>query len=36
MRLTVTVYPTDRNRFVLNVGEVPQLDDHSGEENEET
>lgn len=23
MRLTVTVYPTDRNQFVVNVGEVP-------------
>jgi GntR family transcriptional regulator len=24
IRLTVTVYPTDRNHFVINVGEVPQ------------
>jgi GntR family transcriptional regulator len=23
MRLTVTVYPTDRNEFIVNVGEVP-------------
>ena len=23
MRLTVTVYPTDRNQFVVNVGEIP-------------
>ena len=36
MRLTVTVYPVDRNQFVLNVGEVSQPDDHSGEESEET
>jgi GntR family transcriptional regulator len=25
MRVTVTVYPTDRNQFVVNVGEVPPL-----------
>jgi len=25
-RLTVTVYPTDRNRLVLNVGETPPVD----------
>lgn len=25
MRLTVSVYPTDRNQFILNVGEVPEL-----------
>lgn len=24
MRLTVSVYPTDRNQFILNVGEVPE------------
>lgn len=24
MRLTVTVYPTDRNQFIVNVGEVPK------------
>jgi GntR family transcriptional regulator len=24
MRLTVTVYPTDRNQFVVNVGKVPE------------
>jgi GntR family transcriptional regulator len=27
IRLTVTVYPTDRNQFVLNVGEVPPTAD---------
>jgi GntR family transcriptional regulator len=25
MRVTVTVYPADRNQFILNVGEVPDL-----------
>jgi GntR family transcriptional regulator len=25
MRLTVTVFPTDRNQFVVNVGDVPSL-----------
>jgi hypothetical protein len=25
MRLTVTVFPTDRNQFVINVGDVPPL-----------
>ena len=25
MRLTITVYPTDRNQFIINVGEVPDL-----------
>jgi GntR family transcriptional regulator len=24
-RLTVTLYPTDRNQFVVNVGEVPEV-----------
>ena len=24
MRLTVTVYPTDRNQFIVNVGVVPE------------
>lgn len=24
MRLTVTVYPTDRNQFIVNVGDVPE------------
>jgi GntR family transcriptional regulator len=24
MRLTVTVYPTDRNEFIVNVGDVPE------------
>jgi hypothetical protein len=23
MRATVTVYPTDRNQFIVNVGEFP-------------
>jgi GntR family transcriptional regulator len=27
MRLTVTVFPADRNKFVINVGEVPDLTD---------
>jgi len=26
IRLTVTVYPTDRNRFVINVGDTPAVD----------
>lgn len=26
IRLTVTVYPTDRNRFVINVGDVPDIE----------
>ncbi len=26
IRLTVTVYPTDRNRFVINVGDTPPID----------
>jgi GntR family transcriptional regulator len=30
MRLTVTVYPTDRNQFIVNVGDVP--DDPSPDE----
>jgi GntR family transcriptional regulator len=24
MRLTATVYPTDRNQFIVNVGDVPE------------
>jgi len=24
MRLTVTIFPTDRNRFIVNVGEIPE------------
>ena len=24
IRLTVTVYPTDRNQFVVSVGDVPE------------
>jgi GntR family transcriptional regulator len=27
MRLTVTVYPTDRNQFIVNVGDVPEPED---------
>ena len=27
MRLTVTVYPADRNQFIVNVGEVPLVDE---------
>ena len=27
MRVTVTVYPADRNQFIVNVGEVPPLAD---------
>jgi hypothetical protein len=23
MRVTVTIFPTDRNQFILNVGDVP-------------
>ncbi len=28
LRLTVTVYPADRNQFVINVGNVPPADTH--------
>jgi GntR family transcriptional regulator len=31
MRVTVTVYPADRNQFIVESGEVPPLDDQSGE-----
>jgi GntR family transcriptional regulator len=27
MRLTVTVFPTDRNQFIVNVGDVPNLEE---------
>jgi GntR family transcriptional regulator len=30
MRLTVTVYPTDRNQFIVNVGDVPDSGDGAG------
>ena len=30
MRLTVTVYPTDRNQFIVNVGDVPEPGDGAG------
>ena len=33
MRLTVTVYPADRNQFVLNVGDVPKPEDQLDGEN---
>jgi DNA-binding GntR family transcriptional regulator len=33
MRLTVTVYPSDRNQFILNVGVVPDLKDQSPSDN---
>ena len=32
MRLTVSVYPTDRNQFVVKVGEVPELNSGHGAE----
>lgn len=35
MRLTFTVYPADRNQFIVNVGVVPQPGDEPGEESEE-
>jgi hypothetical protein len=34
MRLTVTVFPTDRNEFVVNVGDVPPLAMSEEEEEE--
>jgi GntR family transcriptional regulator len=30
MRLTVTVYPTDRNQFIVNVDDVPEYNDGEG------
>ncbi len=30
MRLTVTVFPTDRNQFIVKVGEVPELSSDEG------
>ena len=30
MRLTVTVYPTDRNQFIVNVGDVPDSTEGDG------
>jgi GntR family transcriptional regulator len=30
MRLTVTVYPTDRNQFIVNVDDVPESEDGDG------
>ena len=30
MRLTVTVYPADRNQFIFNFGQIPQPDDNGG------
>ena len=32
MRLTVTVYPADRNQFIINVGSVPESFLHKGAE----
>lgn len=32
MRLTVTVFPTDRNQFIVNVGEVPDPPPNAGPE----
>jgi GntR family transcriptional regulator len=32
MRLTVTVYPTDRNQFIIDVGDVPELPAGQGDE----
>jgi GntR family transcriptional regulator len=29
-RLTITVYPSDRNRFVVNVGDLPTVSAHAG------
>ena len=31
MRLTITVFPADRNQFIINVGEVPDSLPNSGE-----
>lgn len=33
MRVTVTAYPTDRNQFIVNVGDVPdpQYDEEPNE-----
>ena len=30
IRLTVTVYPADRNQFIVNVGDVPESGDGVG------
>jgi len=30
MRLTITVYPADRNQFIINVGSVPDFKAHEG------
>lgn len=30
MRLTVSVFPTDRNQFIVNVGDLPDTPAHSG------
>jgi GntR family transcriptional regulator len=34
MRVTVTVFPTDRNQFVINVGDVPSLATSEADEEE--
>jgi GntR family transcriptional regulator len=33
MRLTVTVFPTDRNQFIVNAGDVPELKEGGAEHN---
>jgi GntR family transcriptional regulator len=30
LRLTITAYPADRNQFVINIGDIPELDDIAG------
>ena len=29
IRITMTVYPADRNQFIVNVGEVPESNDQA-------
>jgi GntR family transcriptional regulator len=36
MRLTVTVYPTDRNQFIINVGAVPDLGEAEHSQSEDS
>jgi GntR family transcriptional regulator len=36
MRVTVTVYPADRNQFIVNSGEVPPLENRMGGGSQET
>jgi GntR family transcriptional regulator len=35
-RLTVTLYPTDRNQFIVNVGEVPEANGIPGSDDQDT